>query len=146
MEVQNYKNHGRTLPLFHFIMFLLMPAVIIGAFINLYKIYKAGEGEGLYSASLICVLSIVLLLTIFFTRQFALKAQDRAIRAEENIRYFAITGSLLDSRLTLRQIIALRFAPNNELLDLAHRAVEENLKPSEIKKAIKSWKGDYERV
>ena len=145
MKVQNYKNHRRTLPLFHFIMFLLLPAVIIGSFINLYKIYSTGSA-GIYSAALICLLSIVLLLTLFFTRQFALKAQDRAIRAEEHIRYFAITGNLLDSKLTLRQIIALRFAPNNELLDLAHRAVAENLKPSEIKKAIKSWRGDYDRV
>ena len=95
----------------------------------------------------IALLGSVLLLAIAFAaRAFALKAQDRAIRAEENLRYFAITGKLLDSKLRLGQIIALRFAPNNEFVDLAHTAVEKNLSPKEIKQAIKNWKGDYNRV
>lgn len=81
-----------------------------------------------------------------FARWFGLRAQDRAIRAEENLRYFAITGNLLDSKLRLSQIIALRFAPNNELLTLAHRAVEENLSAKDIKMAIQNWRGDYHRV
>ena len=78
--------------------------------------------------------------------KFALKAQDRAIRAEENLRFYAITGKLMDNKLSMKQIIALRFAPNNELLDLEHRAVEENLSPSQIKKAIKHWRADNDRV
>ena len=46
----------------------------------------------------------------------------------------------------MSQIVALRFAPNNEFVDLAHRAVEENLSVKEIKTAIKHWKADYNRV
>ena len=90
--------------------------------------------------------SFTLFMVAFFARSFALKAQDRAIRAEENLRYFAIAGKLLDSKLSLGQVIALRFAPNNEFVDLAHLAVEKNLSPKEIKQAIKNWKGDYNRV
>jgi hypothetical protein len=101
---------------------------------------------GLYSASLICLSSIVLCLVWYFARAFALKAQDRAIRAEENLRHFAITGNLLDSRLRMGQIIALRFASNNEFVALAHRAAEENLTAADIKKAIVNWKADNDRA
>ena len=144
MEEQNYKNHSRLIPLYHYVLYLLVGAVIGGSIVNLTYCYKAGEC--LYSAILICLIGIILLLLTWYVRSFALKAQDRAIRAEENVRYYAITGKLLDSRLTMRQIIALRFAPNNELLDLAHRAVNENLSAKEIKKAIQHWKADHDRV
>lgn len=145
MAEQNYKNHTRWVPLWHFIVYPAILATIIGAGINLYESCMA-DNENFYSASLIFLISIILLIFAFFSRHFALKAQDRAIRAEENLRFFAITGKLLDSRLTLGQIIALRFASNNELLDLEHRAIEENLSPSQIKKAIKHWREDHHRV
>ncbi len=82
----------------------------------------------------------------FFTRTFALKAQDRAIRAEENLRHFAMSGKLLDPKLDIRQIIGLRFASDEEFLELEKKAVEENLKEDEIKKAVKNWKADTYRV
>jgi hypothetical protein len=116
----------------------------IGSFVNLWK--SIGDHSRLYSASLICVVSICLLLLFFFTRVFALKAQDRAIRAEENLRHFVLTGKLLDSRLTVRQIIGLRFAHDDEFIALAKRAIEENLSEDAIKRAVKNWKGDYYRV
>jgi len=144
MEEQNYKNHRRLIPIWHYLIYMALFALIIGSFINLYQANE--DGICLYSAALICLIGFILLVFAWFIRYFALRAQDRAIRAEENLRYFAITGNLLDSKLTMGQIIALRFAPNNELLDLAHRAVEENLKPSEIKKAIQNWKPDHNRV
>jgi hypothetical protein len=79
-------------------------------------------------------------------RQFALKAQDRAIRAEENLRHFVMTGKLLDPRLTIRQIIGLRFASDEEFLELEKRAVEETLSEDDIKKAVKNWRADYYRA
>ena len=57
-----------------------------------------------------------------------------------------MAGSLLDQRLTMYQIVALRFASNEEFVALARRAAEENMKPSEIKKAIQNWKADHNRV
>lgn len=145
MAEQNYKNHIRLHPIWHFVIYPAILASIVGAGINLYDSCKA-DNENLYSASLIFLISIVLLLMALFARKFALVAQDRAIRAEENLRFFAITGKLLDSKLTLSQIIALRFAANSELLDLEHRAVSEQLSSSEIKKAIRHWKADTHRV
>lgn len=86
------------------------------------------------------------LLIGYFARAFALKAQDRAIRAEENLRHFVLSGKLLDSRLKISQIIALRFASDEEFIALAIKAVDENLSNKEIKQLIKNWKGDYYRV
>ena len=79
-------------------------------------------------------------------RVFALKAQDRAIRAEENLRHFAATGKLLDARLGTKQIVALRFASDGEFVDLARRAAETGMSPDAIKKSIKQWRADTYRV
>ena len=77
---------------------------------------------------------------------YALKAQDRAIRAEENLRHFVLTGKLLDPRIEIRQVIALRFAPDEEFVALAGRAAEESLTPDAIKQAVKNWRADEYRV
>ena len=89
---------------------------------------------------------IGLLILFFIARVFPLKAQDRAIRAEENLRHYVLTGKLLDARLTPRQIIGLRFAADEEFVELAHKAAEENLSEDAIKKAIKNWRPDTYRV
>jgi hypothetical protein len=75
-------------------------------------------------------------------RTFPLKAQDRAIRAEENLRHFALTGKLLDPRLTMKQIIGLRFACDAEFPELARKAAAEGLSMDAIKKSVKSWRSD----
>ena len=82
----------------------------------------------------------------YLFRSFSLKAQDRAIRAEENLRHFVLTGKLLDKSLSISQIIALRFAPDEELIALTERAVKGNLSSTDIKKAIKNWKEDNYRA
>ena len=144
MKEQNFANHARIVPAFHFGIIIPVLVLIICSAISLYRHWS--EGLGLMLPSIALLGSVMLFFIAFFARGFALKAQDRAIRAEENLRYFAITGKLLDSKLRLGQIIALRFAPNNEFVDLAHLAVEKNLSSKEIKEAIKNWKGDYHRV
>ena len=144
MSEQNFKNHGKYVPLYHFILPLMILALIVGSVINLFDCLH--KSDALYSASLICLIGPILLLIWFLTRVFALKAQDRAIRAEENLRHMAIAGSLLDPRLTMYQIVALRFASNAECVVLAHRAAEENMKPADIKKAIQHWRADHDRV
>jgi hypothetical protein len=99
-----------------------------------------------YSASLLVVVTLCLLLLFFFARIFSLKAQDRAIRAEENLRHFVLTDKPLDSRLGIRQIIGLRFASDQEFVELAKRAADQNMSEEDIKKAVKNWRGDYYRV
>jgi hypothetical protein len=144
MLEQSFKNHGRYVPIYHFILPTAILALIVGSIINLFDCLH--KQDALYSASLICLIGPILLFIWFYARAFALRAQDRAIRAEENLRHMAIAGSLLDQRLTMNQIIALRFAPNEEFVVLAHRAAEENMKPGDIKKAIQQWKADHNRA
>lgn len=144
MAEQSFKSHSRYVPLYHFISSTLLLAVLVGSIINLFD--ACHKGDGLYSASLITVISVVLILVWFFARSFALKAQDRAIRAEENFRHFVATGKPLDSRLRMSQIIALRFAGDDEFVALAKRAAEENLDSKSIKAAIQHWRADNNRA
>lgn len=149
MAEQNFKNHGRYLPFYHFIAPTAILALLVGSGINLYQACincTHNDHNGLYSASLICLISFVLLVLWWYCRSFALRAQDRAIRAEENFRHFIATGKPLDSRLRMGQIIALRFAGDDEFVTLAKKAADENLPAKEIKMAIKNWKGDHNRV
>jgi hypothetical protein len=85
-------------------------------------------------------------MTYYFIRVFAVRLQDRIIRAEENFRHFQLTGQPLDQKLHMKQIIALRFAPDSEFVELCKEAVEKRMTNNEIKKAISRWKGDYNRV
>jgi hypothetical protein len=117
-------------------------AIFGGSIVNLIL----ADAHTHYSAALILLISVVLIIIYWYARAFALRAQDRAIRAEENLRYFILTGKPLDTRLRMSQIIALRFAPDDEFPSLAKKAVEEELRSKEIKAAIQKWKADHHRV
>jgi hypothetical protein len=144
MTAQTYANHRRYVPMFHGVLFGLLVITLIGSLVNLYRSW--GDHLRIYSASLIVVLTFCVLMLFFFCRIFALKAQDRAIRAEENLRHFALTGKLLDRGLTVRQIIGLRFASDEELVALAQRAARERMPEDDIKRAVKNWRADAYRV
>lgn len=144
MKEQSYANHARLDPGYHFVLAPVLMLTCIGSLVNLWK--SLGDHQRLYSASLIVVLSFCAFFIAGFARIYALKAQDRAIRAEENLRHFVLAGSLLDPRLGVKQIVALRFASDEEFVDLARRAAEENLEPDAIKRAIRNWRPDHYRV
>jgi uncharacterized protein YeeX (DUF496 family) len=68
---------------------------------------------------------------------------------EMGLRYFYLTGKSFSEKekdLRTNQIIALRFAGDDELLSLMDQAISKNLSNKEIKMSIKNWKGDYSRV
>ena len=90
--------------------------------------------------------SVILVFVTFYARVFALKAQDRAICAEENFRYYLLTKEVLPKDLTVRQIIGLRFASNEEFAGLVKKAIEEKMTENQIKKSIKNWRGDFYRA
>jgi hypothetical protein len=144
MAAQSYASHAQIVPLYHRVLALLALVTLIGSVVNLTKSW--GDSARIYSASLIVALTVCLILVGFFARVFALKAQDRAIRAEEQLRHYVLTGKLLDTRLTVRQIIGLRFASNEEFVALAQRAADQNLSPDAIKREIKQWRADTYRV
>ena len=144
MTTQTYANHKRFVPMFHGVLFGILVLTLIGSLVNFSK--SIGDHQRFYSASLIVVLDVCALMLFFFCRLFALKAQDRAIRAEENLRHFVLSGKLLDPRLTVRQIIGLRFASDEEFVELARRALKESLSEDAIKRAVKNWRPDTYRV
>ena len=144
MQEQNYANHRQLVPAYHFVLLGILALTLIGSLVNLYK--SLGSHARLYSASLIVVLVVTSLMIALFCRVFSLKAQDRAIRAEENLRHFVITGKLLDPRLTLKQIVGLRFASDGEFVALARRGAEDGLAQKDIKQAVKNWRADTDRV
>jgi Family of unknown function (DUF6526) len=144
MASQDFANHGRVVPGYHFVLAPLLLATLAGSINNL--IHAILDHRDLYNASLIVALSVAGILTAIFARTFALKAQDRAIRAEENLRHFAMTGKLLDARLQPLQIVALRFASDGEFVALAQKAAQDNMKPVDIKRAVKIWRADDYRV
>jgi hypothetical protein len=141
-RIQNYRNHIHNVPLYHYLTFAAMAVLVVGAIYNIITCHS--------SENLLAILFLLLVLTVisvsFHNRSFALKAQDRAVRAEENFRYFVITGKRLPQQLSIYQIIALRFASDEELENLVERIVRENLNPKEIKKAITNWKPDFHRA
>ncbi|NBT15263.1 MAG: hypothetical protein EBS95_02755 [Chitinophagia bacterium] len=142
MSQQNFSNHARYHPLYHYITAPLVLAGLIGSIVNLTHCTP----ETCYSASLLTLVFFILLILGWLVRGYALKAQDRAIRAEENLRHFILSGKPLDARLRMGQIVALRFASDDEFVALAKRAAEEGLKSKEIKQAIQHWRADYNRI
>ena len=142
MKNQTYSNHRRFVPLFHFVTMPVLLLLLIGSVENLVK----SSHDNLYSASLIVLISVILILSTLFGRMFALKAQDRAIVAEEKFRHYVLTQKPLPTELSVRQIIGLRFASDQEFPALAQRALKENLSEEKIKKEIKNWKADSYRV
>lgn len=144
MPEQNFSNHAKFVPAFHYVLVPLAFVILIGSVVNLFQ--SLGDHSRLYNAALIVAMSFALLLAAFLLRIFPLKAQDRAIRAEENLRHYVLTGKLLSPALSMGQIIALRFAPDAEFPALAARAVAEKLPPKAIKQAVSKWKADHARL
>ena len=141
---QTYASHRQYVFGFHVVLFALLVVTFIGSCVNLYE--SLGNRQRLYSASLLVALSFATIMTALYARVFALKAQDRAIRAEEQLRHYVLAGALLDPRLTIRQIVGLRFACDEEFTMLARRAAEQGLTEDAIKREIKGWRADTYRA
>jgi hypothetical protein len=144
MEEQSYKKHAQFVPMFHFVLFGLIFLAFVGSLWNFYNnLHVSGQRT---ISGLLVMVTFAMILQFFFSRVFPLKAQDRAIRAEENLRHFALTGKLLDRRLKIQQIIALRFAPDEEFVELSRKAADEGLSMDDIKKSVKKSRADHYRV
>lgn len=142
-ETQTYQNHVRWYPLVHFVVFPLLLINLIWQIVRLYQEPSWDRTEGV-------VLAVALAILAFTARIQALKAQDRVIRLEERLRYENVLSPETCGRcsdLGTGQVIALRFARDEELQGLVDRVLAGELKTTkEIKLAIKNWRGDYLRV
>ncbi|MBF4516647.1 hypothetical protein IRZ71_09840 [Flavobacterium sp. ANB] len=144
MKVQTYSNHIRFYRWHHFVYYPILILFLIAS------IYFAFHSDEPLIWSFISVGFVFLFCLAFMLRQhYALILQNRIVRLELRYRYFTLTGKRLEEfeyKLTDDQIFGLRFAPDNELLQLIEDAIKNNLTGDAIKKAIVHWKADYNRV
>lgn len=140
MKEQNFKNHTQIV--WSYYLTTGVPIIVL-LVIAVKKVLSENERD---FGWILLLIGWILLSMLFRSRGFALKAQDRAIRAEESLRYFMLTGKPIDKRITLSQIIALRFASNEEMPSLVERATAEGLSNKQIKQLVRNWRADWHRV
>ncbi|WP_158943890.1 DUF6526 family protein [Granulicella sp. S190] len=142
---QTFKSHTRYYPLFHFIIVpLLLLNFIFSIYITIHS-WPGWQHTHLWGI----VMALVLFMIAGVARGSAIKAQDRVIRLEERLRLAALLPAADRAHIdefTVPQLIALRFASDAELPDLAHRALTKNMAPKAIKEAIVTWRPDHHRV
>jgi hypothetical protein len=141
-EPQCLKNHGRLDPSFHVVtLFVLIVNLVV-------SIFYMAHHLSFFSAWLV-LLSVVVFIPFFKLRLYPLKVQDRVIRLEERIRLQALAPSEWHTqiyRLSEDQLIGLRFAADDEVVELAKQALEHNLNRKQIKERIKDWRADNWRI
>jgi len=141
-EPQSFKNHARLDPPFHIFTFGLYLLNLVYASVHLYRQRTISSGWYL-------VLSLAVIVPILRLRMYPLKVQDRTIRLEERLRLQALAPQEWHSqiyRLSADQLIGLRFAADDEVVELAKQALEHNLSRKQIKERIRSWRADDWRI
>jgi hypothetical protein len=139
---QNLKNHGRVDPPYHMVL-----AAILA--VNLYMVGLFTFRHPSPFSWWLVVLSIVIWIPVLKLRTYPLKVQDRVIRLEERLRLQALAPAEWHAqiyKLSEDQLIALRFAADDEVVALAKEALEQNLTRKQIKERIKSWRPDDWRI
>lgn len=141
-QEQSLKNHGRLDPPYHLVSLMVLVVNLVIAITFAVKYFN------IYTAWLV-ILSVAVFIPFLRMRNYPLKVQDRVIRLEERLRLQALApeewhGQIY--RLSESQLIALRFAGDDEVVDLAKTALEQNLNRKQIKERIKSWRADEFRV
>jgi len=139
-KYQSYQNHKKITPLQHYVW---MPLTLILFILSIVNIITS---KGSLSSFLFLLTAIGIGVLGALTRMYALKLQDRMIWNEVSFRHIQLTGKPLDAKLKLGQVIALRFAGDEEFLPLCKRAVEEELTPDAIKRQVSHWQADHWRV
>ncbi len=139
---QNLGNHTRLDPFFHF---FLLPALVALLIHSVVPLIRHPGWEHFWAVLLVTALAVAAVKA----RTYALKVQDRVIRLEQRLRLAALLPESLRSqiaKLSESQLIALRFASDEEVPALVQRTLSENLSRADIKKSIKTWQPDDWRV
>jgi hypothetical protein len=144
-EPQTYKNHTRFDPVWHY---FILPVMLLNILFSIAATIHHWPNHRVLFCWWI-LLSIVLFMAVGTARGHSLKAQDRIIRLEERLRMSALLSPeefKRSSALTESQLIALRFADDDELPALVKRTLDQGLTQKQIKESINSWRPDYFRV
>ncbi|HEV2962473.1 MAG TPA: DUF6526 family protein [Candidatus Angelobacter sp.] len=146
---QTFANHTRYDPPFHFFVAIVF---LINVIITGYYFIRAlfsGRLDYIITHAWLFIVMLALLVAMARIRGYAIRVQDRVIRLEERLRLMSVLQEPLRSRigeLQDKQMVALRFASDEELSGLVQRALDEKLSNTDIKKAILKWRPDYSRV
>jgi hypothetical protein len=142
-QVQTYKNHTRRLPAFLLFVFLILLLNFV------YQVRLAVRAPS-WGAAFAAAVAFAILAIQFAARQMALTVQDRVIRLEMRLRLMEVLPDDLKARireLSRQQLVALRFACDEELPGLVREVLNGQLKTSkEIKLRVKDWQGDFLRA
>jgi hypothetical protein len=145
MAEQTYQTHRKYVPLFHFVTLGILAVNLVWALYRLFRGYPSVEIP-FFDRLLALLVALALVLVAFFARTFALKVQDRVIRSEMQARLAALLPTELRGRtseLSVGQLIALRFASDDELPELTRKVLDEKIgSPDQIKKLIQRWRAD----
>jgi hypothetical protein len=142
---QNLKNHGRLDPPVHIVLFSILVVNLVFSVIHMIR----HREDAYFAGPWIVVLSLAVFIPFIKLRAYPLKVQDRVIRLEERIRLQALAPAEWHTqiyKLTEDQMIGLRFAADDEVVELAKQALEHNLTRKQIKERIKSWRPDNWRI
>jgi Family of unknown function (DUF6526) len=140
---QTYANHTRTHPPFHF---FVLPGGLLLLILTIVNVVRHSD---LLTSWILLLIGVMWPIAMFLIRINPLRAQDRLIRLEEQLRAEELLSDELLARsreLTASQWVALRFASDAEFPGLVEKALNGKLKGAEIKKAIVVWRPDTFRV
>jgi len=142
VEKQSYINHVRVHPMYHYFAVPFSLALIPVALVNTFFRFDL--------TSIVLALSSVLLhLSLFLSRDYAKKNQDRIIRVELRLRYYMLTNQRLDElegHFSTAQLLALRFCSDEELVEMVSNPTTKSKTPTQIKQSIIQWHADLMRV
>jgi uncharacterized membrane protein len=144
MYYQNYENHKRYPPLVSLVVAVFSFLIAFFATWNIFYCRQRGQSE--VGSVIVLVMSLTILFITILLYLIKTYKECRDIIAEENARFMGRVGYNLPYELTTRQILALRFASNDEFVPLVRAAVRENLTPDQIKRQIINWRADNKRV
>ena len=144
MSQQNFANHAKTVPAFHF---FVLPVL----FLNIgWSVYRWKTSLWSLDGAIWVLTSVAILVGFLCARMFALSVQDRVIRMEERLRCERLLPQDLQARILEfepGQLISLRFAGDAEFPGLARKVLDEKMKDRKtIKQQIKNWRSDYLRA
>lgn len=137
--MQNYANHRKNVPLFHFVALPILLANFI------YAAQQLRHAIDIFHV-MAALTALALIITGFAARVFALKVQDRVIRLEMRLRLREVLSADMQSKimsLTPKQLVGLRFASDAELPSLVSQVLKDNITSADaIKKMVKDWQAD----
>ena len=143
MATQTYENHRHN-PRMTGIGFGFVLLAIVSLALRALGI----GGDTTFAIGLAALIGANLVL-LAISRAYTVRLQNRIIRLEMKTRcaqFLSAAQMAALSRLSMSQLVALRFASDEEMPALLDRAEREALTNDQIKRAIKTWIPDWDRT